>query len=136
MVKVFISYRFTGEDINELKKLMEKVGDALNKAGHEHYCTVWDSQKFAEEKFTGKQIMDYGLKELDKADIVLFLVKSEHLSEGMLVEAGYTIAKKKKSLLLINKNVKSHILRRLFESNTTEFDNLDDLLTKLKEIKL
>ncbi len=136
MVRIFISYRFTGEDINELKKLMKTVGDVLNKAGHEHYCTVWDSQKFAEEKFTGKQIMNYGFKEIDKSDVVLFLVKSNEISEGMLVEAGYTIAKKKKSLLLINKNVKSHILRRLFENNITEFDNIDDLLNKLKEIKI
>ena len=136
MPRIFISYRFTGEDINELKKLMKMVGDTLNKAGHEHYCTVWDSQKFAEEKFTGKQIMDYGLRELDKADVILFLVKSEHISEGMLVEAGYAIAKGKKSLLFINKNLKSHILRRLFENHITEFDNLNDLEIKLTNLKL
>lgn len=135
MERIFISYRFTGEDFSELEKLMQRVCSAIDKAGNENYCSLWDAKMFEEKKFSGKQIMDYAFKEIDKSDIFLALVKSEQISEGMLIEAGYALAKKKKVILFINKSIKNHILKRLFD-NVVEFNDFPDLELKLGELEL
>jgi nucleoside 2-deoxyribosyltransferase len=136
MVRIFVSYRFTGENLVELKKLIQKVCNALNKAGYENYCTMWDSSKFKEKKFTGRQIMEHAFKEIDNSEVFLLLVKSEKISEGMLIEAGYAFAKKKKVLLFINKNVKHHILKRLFNDSIIDFKDIEDLENKLAKLKI
>lgn len=135
-MKIFISYRFTGEDPQELERILGDVCSSLNKIGHTNYCSISDSKMFEEKKFTARQIMDYALHEIDKSDVFLALVKSERISEGMLLEAGYAIAKNKKIILLINKSIKNHTFRRLFGDRMVEFSDFDDLNKKLGGLKI
>ena len=74
--------------------------------------------------------MDYSYEELDKSDCLLAFVKSEEKSEGMLLEIGYAIAKKKKFILAIKKDAKTVFLREM-ANQIIEFDNLKDLYEKL-----
>ena len=136
MAKIFVSYRFTGEDFKELEKVLGDICSALSRLGHTNYCSISDSKMFEEKKFTARQIMDYAFREIDKADIFLALVKSERISEGMLIEAGYAIAKNKKIILLINKNIKNHTFKRLFGDKAIEFTDFNDLKNKLGGLKL
>ena len=133
--KVFISYRFTGEDPEELKRTISQIHDAIGEAGHKHYSTIFDSKQFASEKWSGKQIMGKAFKEIDKSDLILFFVNSPQVSPGMLVELGYSLAKKKRILLAIQKEIKDIIFRRQI-NEIIEFDDLADLKNRLCKIRL
>lgn len=133
--KIFVAYRYRGENIYILKKTMTAVCDSLNKAGHNHFCTIFEEEKFEEEKWTGKQIMKKACREIDSSDIVLFFVKSKKISQGMLVEFGYSLAKKKRMVLAIKKGINESIFRRHIDK-VIEFENLVDLKSKLLKIKL
>jgi nucleoside 2-deoxyribosyltransferase len=134
MKKVFISYRFTGENRVKLKKTISQIHDSIEEAGHGHYSTIFDSEQFANEKWSGKQIMDKAFAEIDDSDLILFFVKSHEISQGMLVELGYALAKKKKIMLAIQKDVQDIIFRRQIKE-TIEFKNLEDLKEKLCKLK-
>ncbi len=132
--KIFVAYRYRGENLDILKKTMTAVCDSLNEAGHNHFCTIFEEERFAEEKWTGKQIMKKACKEIDSSDIVLFFVKSEKISQGMLVEFGYSLAKKKKMILAIKKGIKNSIFRRHIDE-VIKFENINDLKRKLSKIR-
>jgi len=133
--RVFISYRFTGEDPKELKKIIPQIHEAVEKAGHDHYSTIFDSEQFANQKWSGKQIMEKAFKEIDKSDLILFFVKSPEVSQGMLVELGYSLAKKKRIILAIKKEIRDIIFRRQIDE-VIEFEDLEELKNKLIGLSL
>lgn len=133
--KVFISYRFTGEDLGKLKKVIPQIHESIEEAGHDHYSTIFDSEQFSNEKWSGRQIMEKAFKEIDKSDLILFFVNSKELSQGMLVELGYSLAKKKRIILAIQEKIRDIIFRRQIDE-TIEFEDLEDLKQKLKKLSL
>ena len=100
-MRVFLSYKFTGEDAKELKEVIGNICLSLEKAGKGHFCSFWKGDFYIENKFTHKQILEYALKELDNSDCILAFVKSEGKSEGMLIEIGYALAKFRMQLVKI-----------------------------------
>lgn len=133
-MKVFLSYKFTGEDPAVLKETITKICDSLEKAGHTHFCSFWKGDFFNENNFTHKQILEYALKELDDSDIYLAFIKSAEKSEGLLMEAGYAIAKKKKFYLAIKKGVTSAFMTAMADK-IIQFDGLDELCEELSALK-
>ena len=130
--RIFISYQFTGENPERLKETIPQLHDAIEKAGHNHYSTIFDSDQFANEKWSGRQILNKAFKEIDKSDIILFYVKSSRISQGMVAELGYCLAKKKKLILAINATIKESIFRRQIDE-VIEFKGLKDLKQKLEK---
>ena len=133
--RVFISYRFTGEDPEKLKKLIPQIHEAIKEAGHDHYSTIFDSEQFASEKWSGKKIMEKAFKEIDKSDLILFFVNSPKISQGMLVELGYSLGKRKRTVLAIQKEIRDIIFRRQIDE-VIEFEDLEDLKRKLKKLSI
>ena len=133
--KVFISYRFTGEDPENLKKSIPQIHKAIEEAGYNPYSTIFDSKQFANEKWSGKQIMEKAFKEIDKSDLILFFVNFPEISQGMLVELGYSLGKKKRIILAIQKEIRDIIFRRQIEE-VIEFEDLEDLKKKLKKLSI
>ncbi|MBW2970456.1 nucleoside 2-deoxyribosyltransferase [Candidatus Woesearchaeota archaeon] len=134
-MKVFVSYRFTGENKKELNEILPEVCETLKSAGHDHYCSFFDSAQFEHEKWSGKKILQKAFSEIDISEVVLFFVRTSDVSQGMLVELGYSLAKNKKIVLLINNSVKDSIFRRQIE-HVVEFDDMSDLKDKLVNLKL
>lgn len=130
--KIFISYRFTGENPEKLKNLISQIHEAIEEAGHDHYSTIFDSEQFANEKWSGKQIMKKVFKEIDRSNVILFFVNSSKVSQGMLVELGYSLGKKKRIILSIQKEIRDSIFRRHIDE-VIEFEDLEDLKKKLKK---
>ena len=63
---IFLSYRFTGEDINELTETLGKILSALRSVGHTVYCSIEDEKWFRENHRTNKQILKHALEGLSK----------------------------------------------------------------------
>lgn len=132
-MKIFLSYRFTGEDAEVLKKILKKIGESLKKAGHEHFCSFWESEFFEKNNFSNEQIMNYALRELDDSDACLAFIKSNDKSEGMLLEAGYALAKGKRFYLAIKKGVSVTFMKEL-AGKVIEFETLEELYEKLSRL--
>ena len=133
-MKIFLSYRFTGEKPEVLKEIIHNLCGSLEKAGHVTFCSFWKGDFYKENKFTNKQILIYALDELDASDVYLAFIKSEDKSEGMLLEAGYAIAKKKKIYLAIKKGVRTVFLAEMADM-IIEFDDLEELYNKLARLR-
>jgi nucleoside 2-deoxyribosyltransferase len=129
-MKLFISYRFTGEDPKELEKTLTGIKTTLEGAGHSVYCSFWSERMFKDGSFTNGQIIDHAFGEIEKADAVFALVKSAEKSEGMLLEIGYALAKKKRFFLAVKKGINTVFIREKAEK-LFDFENIDDLLKRL-----
>ncbi len=134
-MKIFISYRYTGEDLSVLKDVLEKIISIFESKGLSVFCSFGHNDFFMEEKYSYKQILDYALKELDESDYVFAFVKSKDKSEGMLLEIGYAYAKGKKIILANKDGVKTTFVNELAEK-IISFEDLDDLYKKLKSLEL
>lgn len=133
MKKIFIGQAVTGHDVEALKQEMEKVYSALKKAGYESYSTMNEEVKNKFKK-AGDWVI-HAFKQLDKHDAFLVIVRTEHRSEGLLIEIGYALSKGKKIILAINENVKNTYLRD-FANKIIECKDFDDLLNKLSKLEI
>ncbi len=132
-MKLFISFRFTGEEPKALRAAIAGAEEALRAAGHETVCSVWEEEKFAEERFTPKQILEWALRELDDADAYFAFVRSPERSEGMLMEAGYALAKGKRFVVAVRRDIKTTFLRHLADI-LIEYDTDEELHRKLRAL--
>lgn len=132
-MKIFLSYRFTGENPQILKETLSQIVTALNASGHQVWNSLDSQDRYIKDKFDNHGIMQDALKNLDQADALLAFINSSEKSEGMLLEIGYALAKKKKFLLAIRKDIKTTSLRQLADT-VIEFSDLEDLSNKISQI--
>ena len=131
-MRLFLAQRITGENINKLREESTRIIDILKEKGHGCYCTLLEGESF--EKKSKKDIMNHAFKEIDNSDALLVILRSNDKSEGLLMEIGYSL-NKKKIILAINQNVKETYLKDIADS-VIEFEDIEELYTKLKELKI
>lgn len=132
-MKIFLSYRFTGEDPVELNTNLGAIISTLRGAGHDVYCSIEDEAWFREKRHTNKEIMEHAFQNLDLCDLLLAFIKSDDKSEGMLVEIGYFMGKGKPVALALKQGVKTTSLAEM-ANPLIEFTDLDDLCSKLPNL--
>lgn len=132
-MKIFLSYRFTGEDPAELTVTLGKIMTALRDRGHTVYCSIEDEAWFRGQKRTNGEIMRHAFDHLDSSDLILALVKSDEKSEGMLVEVGYALGKGKKFALAMKTGVKTTSIQDMADV-LIDFDTIDNLCETLTQI--
>ncbi|TXG78076.1 hypothetical protein E6P97_00390 [Patescibacteria group bacterium] len=89
----FVGYRHTGAAPERLAELLPAVRDAISDAGHEVYCTYFDEDSFRQDGYGPREIMSHAFGEIDRLGGLFVVIDSDEKSEGMLLEAGYCIAK-------------------------------------------
>ena len=133
-MKIFIGQAVTGEDIEKLKEECSKIENVLRELGHEAYCTI--NPKDNIDANSPKDWLIHAFSKIDENDVFLGIVRSEKKSEGMLIEIGYVLSKKKKLIIAVNKNVKDKTYLDELADVVIEFENIDDLCNRLKEFKI
>jgi len=129
---IFLGQRVSDEDWNTLVADTKKVCNTLDKMNYITYSTLDEN----EEQFkNSSDWLFHAFKKIDKSDIFLAIVKSEKWSEGLLMEVGYVLAKKKIFVLAINRKVKNTYLREMTDI-IVEFNDTDDLIKKFKKLKI
>lgn len=131
--KIYLSYKFAGEDKEKLVQTLGRIIKTLRSAGHTVQCSIEDEQWFLENKTTNKDILQHAFEQLDKSDMVLAFIKSNEKSEGMLLEIGYMMAKNKPLVLALKQGVKTGFLAES-ANQLIKFDSIDDLCDKLIEV--
>ncbi len=134
-MKIFLSYRFTGEDPVELKDNLGKILDVLRTNKHDVYCSLEDEAWFQEKTHTNKEIMEHAFQKLDESELLLAFIKSDDKSEGMLLEIGYFLGKGKPFALALKNGVKTTSIKEM-ANPLIEFENIDNLCEKLKAFYL
>jgi nucleoside 2-deoxyribosyltransferase len=134
-MQVFISYKFTGEPYEQLVKNIGVIEHQLTQFGHSVYSSLKDEKWFQENKPTNKDILFHTIDKLDNSDTVLIFLNSNEKSEGMLIEIGYAIAKQKKIVLLVRKEIETNYLRDIADV-VIEFENIRELESKEVKIKI
>ena len=135
-MRYFIVHRVSGENEGELRKTMQHVADSLKEAGHTYYCTFLDRKenpgKF--DKMNQGALLVHSYKKLDSCDALIVVLYREEKSEGLLMEIGYSFAKKKRIVLAIDKKIKNTYLREVADE-VIEFNNFEELNNTLREKK-
>ena len=134
MSNIFLAYRFTGENHEELGKILGNIRDSLQNAGHTVFCTFWLEDYFREMNFSLDQRYEYGLKKIDESDIFLAFVKSPHSSKGMVMESGRAVERKKRYVLAIKKGLDFPKFRSAAHQ-IIEYGEFSELYSKLKGIQ-
>lgn len=132
-MKIYLAFRFTGEDPIKLEEKLKVVTSAIKEGGSDVYCSIEDENYFHENNFQNKDILQHELKKLDESDLLMALIDSSERSEGMLVEIGYILAKNKPFVLLIKRGIKTTTIHQMAKT-VIEFDTLEELSEKLKSI--
>jgi len=132
-MRVYIAYRFIGEDPNVVRKKTEVVAQAVQKAGHTPFIFNRDIQQWGAVELTLKQIYDQCLEHIRKHDMILAFVSSNEKSEGMLVECGYAKGLHKKIIVAVHQSVEPHWLHQMADT-LIEFDTIEELPGKIKEV--
>ncbi|MEK6897712.1 MAG: hypothetical protein AABW93_04260 [Nanoarchaeota archaeon] len=133
MKRIFIGQAVTGQDISALKKELGQIYLALKSRGYKPYSTL---EEVEDNKFKkADNWLSHAFKIIDNHDIFLAIIRTEHRSEGLLIEIGYALSKKKKFILAINENVKNTYLRHLSDK-VIEWKDFQDLLNKLSKLKI
>jgi nucleoside 2-deoxyribosyltransferase len=130
-MKIFIAYKFTGETRESLENTVGDLTRFLKEKGHDVYCTLLDKNIQAQTK---NVLFDFALKEIDKSEVLMIFLQSKDKSEGMLMEVGYAMAKNKRIVLLVSKEVKKTHLMDLVKEKY-KFNDMNDLYTKLEAFK-
>lgn len=133
-MRIFLSYKFTGENEDELRPIIKNICSSLEKAGHATFCSFWKTAHFKEKNFNHEQILKYAFNELDNCDCLLAFINSPIRSEGMCIEVGYALAKGKKVIAAIKDGVRSPFIESM-ANYLIEFDGLEDLYEKLNKLK-
>ena len=131
--KLFIGQAVTGQDIKILQFEMEKITTALSTKDVEIYSTLK-----LEGKNNFKSAGDWvkhAFDVIDNSDLFLAILRTEHRIEGLLMEVGWCLSKKKKFILAIKDDVKNTYLRDMADE-VIEFKDFNDLLTKLKNVRI
>ncbi len=134
-MKIYLAYRYTREDHDELRKTLHQLCPAIEKAGHTCYCCLDDQKHFLKNNYTHQQILEHALHELDKSDTLLAYIKGAEKSEGMLLEIGYALAKKKRFILAVKKGVRTTFLHEIAHQ-VIEWETMEELIEKLKKLKV
>lgn len=129
MKKVYISYSFSKRE--DFRELHEKIKGLLKeKFNLDAYAFVFDFVDTVDDK----ALMDEALLKIDESDFLI--AELSYKSVGIGIEAGYARAKGKPVIYLHKKGTESKQTMNGISSVVITYDNIEDLLTKVSEIKL
>src|SRR3989344_8262188 len=126
-MKIFIGQPVTGEDLEKIRKESHKICSILSENGNPSYCTLIEPKEF--ESKNNKDKMKHAFENLDKFDTFLAIIRNERKSEGMLMEIGYCVAKRKKIIIAIKKDIKNTYLPEIADK-VVVWEDFEDLIKK------
>ena len=130
-MKVFVSYRFTGESKDDLDNLLMPIKTALDGLGIDSYCNYFDTDLSVRAKdFAPQDYVFDAFSTLNKCQTLLVLIKSSDKSEGMILEVGYAIAKGIPVVVAVKDGVSGTYLPGM-ANKKIEWSNIDDLSQKI-----
>lgn len=130
LVKAVISYKYTGESLERLERMLTVVCDSLHERGIESFCIQFAKRQGEIEQKTPAEMMQDAFREIDSADMLFVVQSSRDRSEGMLMEVGYAIARGVQVVVATHKSVRNTYLPHMTDQRIS-YTDLEDLKTKI-----
>jgi nucleoside 2-deoxyribosyltransferase len=108
-MRIFLSFRYTGETYESLVHFFRPVCTALETQGHEVFCSLWREESYKQRGLGVQEMLQDAFSELSKSDVLLAVVRTNERSEGMLMEVGYALANKIPVYVLTAQGTKTFI---------------------------
>jgi nucleoside 2-deoxyribosyltransferase len=129
-MKVYLAYRYTGEDQKQLRDNLTQLSNVLTGLGHKSFICHRDLLDWGNTNIPGKELLNKSLAELKSSDVLLAFINNFEKSEGQLLEVGYAKAFGKRIVTLVQKNVSLGWLEIISDkiiefSDIYELDNLE-----------
>lgn len=96
MKKAYLAIKFRSDYSD--KEWIEQLSDSLKAAGIETIVMVRDQEKWGEQKFSPKKLMDITFREIDASDMII--IEFSEKGVGLGIEAGYAFAKGKPIIVI------------------------------------
>ena len=123
--KIFVSYKQWWLEESELDNNLGFLRWKLNNLNYENFIYYFD-KKF--KNISAEEINQNAFNEINKADIVLWLINNKQKSEGQLLELWMAYAMWKKIILLVNEKVKeNYFLSFWLKSDIIYFNELKEI---------
>lgn len=134
-MKVFVSYAYTGEDFDVLRKRLSDIRAVFEELGVDYYINTFapEWQSMMDRKATGGEFLYVALKSMKTCDVVLVINSSDRRSEGMLLEIGAAAAMGKKIVLAQHQSSLGKTYLPTVAEETILWHNEAELLQKIKE---
>lgn len=128
----FIAYRHTGADSERLEELLPAVCDAIKAKGEDVYCTYFDEDDFRRDNYSPSEIMKHAFERIESLGNLFIVIDGQEKSEGMLLEAGYCLAKEIGFTVAKKAGVNTYLDQ--LADNCFEYNDVEDLLVKIREV--
>jgi nucleoside 2-deoxyribosyltransferase len=130
--RVFCSYAYTGENIDEVRARMRAVVDAFRAMGIEAFCDLDDS---AVRPMTDpKEILTHDLAVLKTHDVIFIVMTSDRRSEGMLIEIGAALTDGKPLILARHTSAAGKTYLDKLAAYTFDWTTETELLAGIKNL--
>lgn len=96
------------------------------------FCSLWKEEGYKQQKLSPKEILFDAFTEMNTCDALLAVVRSIDRSEGMLMEVGYALAKKKLIYAAVHSDVVTYIPD--IANKTIRFSAPEELLTSVSHL--
>lgn len=133
-MKIFISFRYTGETVENLQQFFYPIRDALEARGFEVYLSLDDLETWGQNELALRDKFTRTFQALAESDCLLVVINTADRSEGMLMEVGYALGQHKPIVLMVQAGVQTYV--REVASPVVEFQDHSDLLSKLDGLVL
>jgi hypothetical protein len=137
--RVFVAYKHTGADHQQLKQALQSVSKLLEELGYNPFIYWRDKQNWQlNTNQTRKEIITQALEEVERSQLFIALIFSNELSEGLVIEAARALDQGIKIVLAIAENVGDSHLKytRSLADQEIRFnaDDTQDLLRAIRSV--
>ncbi len=131
-MRIFISYRYTGETTDGLQNFFYPVRDALLKRGFAVYLSLDDLDTWGQNELALSEKFVRTFQALTDSDCLLVITRTTDRSEGLLMEVGFALGQHKPVVLMVQTDVQTYV--RDVASLVVEFQDHSDLLNQLNAL--
>jgi len=130
-MKYYIAYKYSNNKNREdLKKKLEKVSEKIHSWGHETFLLGRDVKKWRHIHFGSIKLIPVIFRNMRGCDILFAYVDSPTFSKGLFFEVVISKLLRKKSVLVLEGNLKSKFFRYFF-GTVKKINSVDEISQNL-----
>ena len=131
-MKIYVAYKLSGADLNELKLKLIEVDKIIKELGHESFIFIRDIQNWIPGS-DPKKTMEEAMKKMKECDAILSIIETKEKGEGMLLETGFMKALGKRVIVASAPNGRGILLKAIADE-VFEFKDMEEFKDKLRKV--
>ena len=129
-MKLYIAYKYSkNKDKDNLKNKLEKISQKLTGWNHETFVLGRDIKKWKHIHFGSVKLIPVIFKNMKDCDILFAYVDSPSFSKGLFFEVIISKLLGKKSVLVLEGNLKSKFFKHIFDK-TNRVEGIEKISPK------